>query len=79
MILLKMGSASDDVRKLQEMLNVVITTTPPLQTDGIFGPKTQARVVQFQTNLRLKPDGIIGPVTSKALVGAVLAATLKPW
>lgn len=77
MILLKMGSVSDDVRNLQEMLNVVITTSPPLRTDRVFGPKTQARLVQFQTNSRLKPDGIAGPITSKALVFAVLTATLN--
>lgn len=76
MILLKMGSVSDDVRNLQGMLNLVSTTPPPLQTDGVFGPKTQARVVQFQINSRLTPDGIVGPVTGKALVAAVLTATL---
>lgn len=76
MSLLKVGSVSDDVRNLQGMLNLVITTPPPLNTDRIFGPKTQARVVQFQTNLRLTPDGIVGPVTGKALVAAVLTATL---
>lgn len=74
MILLKMGSVGVDVRQLQEMLNQVVTTPPPLQTDQVFGPKTRARVVQFQTASNLSPDGVVGPITSKALVAAVLLA-----
>jgi peptidoglycan hydrolase-like protein with peptidoglycan-binding domain len=76
MSLLKAGSVGDDVRNLQGILNLVITTPPPLKTDRIFGSKTRARVVQFQTNSGLTPDGIVGPVTGKALVAAVLTATL---
>lgn len=77
MILLKVGSVNDNVRNVQEMLNLVIATPPALQTDRVFGAKTQARVMQFQTNSRHKPDGIVGPITGKALVAAVLTATLN--
>jgi peptidoglycan hydrolase-like protein with peptidoglycan-binding domain len=76
MSLLKVGSVGDDVRNLQGMLNRVITTPLPLNTDSVFGPKTRARVVQFQTNSGFTPDGIVGPITGKALVAAVLTATL---
>ena len=76
MILLKMGSAGNDVRNLQEMLNLVVSTSPKLNTDGIFGPKTQARVLQFQKNSGLQADGVVGPITRDALVAAVLTATM---
>jgi peptidoglycan hydrolase-like protein with peptidoglycan-binding domain len=69
-----MGSVGPDVSRVQEMLNLLIQDGPPLRVDGIFGPKTQARVVQFQKQFQLFPDGIVGPLTGKALVAAVLAA-----
>jgi peptidoglycan hydrolase-like protein with peptidoglycan-binding domain len=31
--------------------------------DGVFGPKTHARVVEFQRANGLKPDGLVGPNT----------------
>ena len=76
MTLLKVGSVGDDVRNLQRTLNRVISTPPPLIADGMFGPRTQARVVQFQTNSRLTTDGIVGPVTGKALAASALTAIL---
>jgi peptidoglycan hydrolase-like protein with peptidoglycan-binding domain len=78
MVLLKNGSCGDEVRYLQEVLNLLIRTPPPLQVDGIFGPKTKTRVVQFQRTSGLVPDGIVGPLTTKALVGRVLDDTFNP-
>jgi Putative peptidoglycan binding domain len=40
---------------------------PLLVTDGVFGPKTEAAVIEFQKKSGLVPDGIIGPKTWKAL------------
>jgi peptidoglycan hydrolase-like protein with peptidoglycan-binding domain len=36
-------------------------------TDGVFGPVTQAHVIRFQSQHGLSADGIVGPVTARAL------------
>jgi peptidoglycan hydrolase-like protein with peptidoglycan-binding domain len=70
-----MGSSGRVVRDLQVMLNLTVPLQPALKIDGIFGPKTNERVVTFQRQSGLIADGIVGRKTSKALVGAVLTAT----
>jgi len=35
--------------------------------DGVFGPVTQAHVVNFQSHHGLTADGIVGPLTARAL------------
>lgn len=35
--------------------------------DGIFGPRTEAALVEFQRNAGLKGDGIFGPKTQRAI------------
>jgi len=57
---LKRGLTGDLVRVLQELLNI----TP---TDGIFGPRTETLIKQFQKRNGLKDDGIVGPRTWRAL------------
>src|SRR5262245_17901598 len=59
-----LGSQGVEVLHLQGLLNA----RPPtvfrfLQIDGMFGPKTQARVREFQQNNGLAADGIVGPLT----------------
>jgi peptidoglycan hydrolase-like protein with peptidoglycan-binding domain len=71
-----MGSTGAIVRDIQEMLNVAVPVQPLLTLDGIFGPKTNQRVVTFQKQAALVADGIVGPLTSKALIGKVIK-TLK--
>jgi peptidoglycan hydrolase-like protein with peptidoglycan-binding domain len=68
------GSVSEAVKHVQRMLNVLAGT--PLVVDGIFGPKTQARVVQFQQQKKLSPDGIVGPLTGNALASEVMKKLL---
>jgi peptidoglycan hydrolase-like protein with peptidoglycan-binding domain len=68
MKLLIWGSTGQEVKNLQTALNYHLpSVTPKLAVDGTFGPKTHARVIQFQTKYGLKPDGMVGPKTHKAL------------
>jgi peptidoglycan hydrolase-like protein with peptidoglycan-binding domain len=64
------GSSGEDVRRMQGMLNLHLAakTSPPLKTDGLFGPKTDARVRYFQQINRLSVDGIVGPITRRAIL-----------
>jgi hypothetical protein len=62
--MLQMGSRGSQVTKLQGDLNRLLPfEVPPLKLDGIFGPKTRARLVTFQSRNTLRPDGIAGPKT----------------
>ncbi|MCB1795396.1 MAG: peptidoglycan-binding protein [Candidatus Competibacteraceae bacterium] len=70
--MLSIGSSGQSVRNLQETLNLIVPSQPLLVVDGLFGPKTNARVVTFQKQAGLVADGIVGPKTGKALVRSVL-------
>lgn len=74
---LALHSRGTEVRQLQQLLNEALHENPPLSVDGIFGPKTQGRVIAFQKKVRLASDGIVGPLTNKALVATVLSAKIK--
>src|SRR5256885_16999674 len=65
--LIKQGTKGADVRAVQDVLNFHIRRLTPLQVDGIFGPLTHARVVEFQKSNQLKPDGLVGPKTMAKL------------
>lgn len=67
---LRRGSAGEDVRWLQTMLNAVSTVDldmPMLAVDGVFGPATEANVRRYQRNYGLAEDGIAGPLTWESL------------
>jgi Putative peptidoglycan binding domain len=68
MALLSIGAVGDAVRQVQEALNRGVTALPRLDEDGIFGPKTRSRVVEFQGQKNLTPDGIVGPLTTEELL-----------
>jgi len=73
-IFARQGNTGGNVKDLQIVLNYLVAPVPgakPLVVDGVFGPKTLARVVQFQQQQKLSADGIVGPITGKALVAAV--------
>lgn len=62
------GSSSADTRLVQQKLNGFPgSVLPKLAEDGIFGPKTRARTIEFQKQRGLVPDGVVGPKTRAAL------------
>ncbi|MCJ8280522.1 MAG: peptidoglycan-binding protein [Rivularia sp. ALOHA_DT_140] len=61
---LRRGSTGSDVRKMQLQLKNKGYT---LSVDGDFGPTTEAKLKQFQSDKRLVSDGICGPQTYGAL------------
>ena len=74
--LLQSGGQGTDVAALQDGLNRVLNAG--LATDGIFGPKTKAAVVTFQTQVGLAADGIAGPKTMAALQARLGCGTSGP-
>ncbi|NET56036.1 MAG: hypothetical protein F6K47_07650 [Symploca sp. SIO2E6] len=56
-----------DVRRVQMKLKAANYLTNKNDVDGIYGPKTEAAVRQFQTDQGLTVDGIVGPETYKKL------------
>lgn len=84
MMLLRIGSQGEAVEHVQGGLNHAgASIYPDLETDGIFGGKTHARVLEFQGKNGLAKDGIVGKQTKAALqkfVDAFLAyiKTLTP-
>jgi len=55
----------DDVRELQRMLNVLGFDAG--KEDGIFGPRTNGGVREFQRNVAARVDGIVGLDTVHAI------------
>lgn len=51
-MILKIGSAGEEVKRLQARLG--------LKPDGSFGPVTEAKVKEWQTSNALSPSGIVG-------------------
>jgi peptidoglycan hydrolase-like protein with peptidoglycan-binding domain len=48
-------------------LNLCLSRPPLLVEDGIFGPRTLAKVIEFQSTNGLRPDGIVGKNTEALL------------
>lgn len=70
--MLSFGSTGPEVSQLQVKLNQKMPDAmPPLDVDGIFGPKTLGRVKEFQAANGLVVDGIVGPQTWAALGAGV--------
>jgi peptidoglycan hydrolase-like protein with peptidoglycan-binding domain len=80
--MLKVGSKSDTVRAVQGILSQLgyraIRELPgsnalvgePLDQDGVFGPQTEAVVMDFQRDEGVLVDGVVGPRTMAALEAA---------
>jgi peptidoglycan hydrolase-like protein with peptidoglycan-binding domain/DNA invertase Pin-like site-specific DNA recombinase len=56
------------VRALQRELRAL--GWRPGRVDGLFGPRTERAVIQFQDAAGVAVDGIVGPLTRRALSGA---------
>ena len=63
---LKQGCTGSDVKRIQRIL---YECGYFLKVDGIFGPRTQEAVREFQECVDIKPDGIVGKMTWYALEG----------
>lgn len=70
---LSYGSSGDDVKELQSYLNQV--GNYGLDTDGVYGSKTQAAVKDYQTKNSLTVDGIAGDETWGSLSSAISNST----
>ena len=62
------GSTGEDVRTVQFLLAV---HGHPVAVDGVFGPLTQAAVVDVQTEAGIVADGIVGGQTWPVLLVTV--------
>ena len=68
-MILKLGSRGNEVKALQEKLN--------LKADGIFGPITEEAVKDFQRSNGLEVDGIVGTNTLSKLNLSVNKRNIK--
>ena len=79
---LRVGSAGNNVRLVQEAINKLAPTVPGLWTiaaDGIFGNGTRDAVMAFQRIFGLTVDGIVGPNTwNRLMQEANITATTPP-
>jgi hypothetical protein len=78
-VALSIGSVGQSVRELQAALNQVMPDRLPLlAVDGMFGPKTQGRVKEFQQSKGLVGDGVVGALTRAAIEQALRLLGLLP-
>ncbi|NUU37389.1 N-acetylmuramidase family protein [Pseudomonas sp. C2B4] len=74
MTILRHGDRSQDVRVLQQRLNLA---GAGLLADGLFGDATEEAVRAYQSKMGLVADGIAGPKTLAALTGTDCSALLR--
>ena len=76
---LRQGSTGANVVVLQVALNRISQNYPAIPkipaVDGIFGPRTEAAVIQMQRIFGLNPDGIVGKSTWYEIVRLYTAVT----
>src|SRR5262245_57873457 len=59
---IKLGDTGDDVKRLQRVF-ARAKVLGPGDVDGVFGPKTDQAVKDFQQSNGLVADGVVGPTT----------------
>src|SRR6478736_6170347 len=62
---ISLGASGDPVKRLERALRR--TPNEGLSVDGVFGPKLETAVKEFQQGAGLAVDGIVGPATWAAL------------
>jgi len=76
---LQAGSSGPNVVTIQVALTRIAQNYPAIpkipETDGIFGPRTEASVRTFQRVFNLNEDGVVGPATWYAIVRLYTAVT----
>ena len=76
---LRQGSSGPNVVVIQAALNRISQSYPAIPkipaVDGIFGPRTEATVREFQKIFGLNPDGIVGSATWYEIVRLYTAVT----
>ena len=76
---LRRGSSGPNVVVIQTALNRISQNYPAIPkipaVDGIFGSRTEASIIAFQSIFGLSPDGIVGKETWYALVRLYTAVT----
>ncbi|MFU0438608.1 peptidoglycan-binding domain-containing protein [Streptomyces sp. BG2AG] len=60
------GNSKARVKEIQCLLKYTHKVDPGA-TDGLWGPRTRAAVVKYQSSARLPADGIVGPQTWRSL------------
>jgi peptidoglycan hydrolase-like protein with peptidoglycan-binding domain len=73
---LKVGDEGIDVLRIQKVLAFMGFYTGAL--DGVFGPKTELSVKQFQSASKLDPNGIVGDETRASLDRHIAIILLPP-
>ena len=68
----------DTTKWLQGALNNVLSPSPNLVVDGLYGPRTAAAVQQFQKDHGLVVDGLAGVITQAALAALLTKSQTKP-
>jgi peptidoglycan hydrolase-like protein with peptidoglycan-binding domain len=73
---IRLGDVGDVVRRLQRALRRLAPLEYPAP-DGVFGPRTEFYVRNFQAGDHLVVDGVVGPATWAALPGGAPMPVLQ--
>lgn len=64
------------VKYAQQACNLLLTPSPNLAVDGMYGPHTHAAVKTLQQQLGLTADGVFGKLTQAAVAKALPGLSL---